>query len=32
MPSMKNYELSSFYGNTIKGSGTGLYAGITVDW
>lgn len=27
-----NYELSSFFGTTIKGAGTGLYAGITVDW
>ncbi len=28
----ESYELSSFYGTTIQGSGTGLYAGITVDW
>ncbi len=28
----ESYELSSFYGTTIQGSGSGLYAGITVDW
>lgn len=27
----ENYELSNF-GTTVKGSGTGIYAGITVDW
>lgn len=26
------YELSSFFGTTIPGSGTGFYAGITMDW
>jgi vitamin B12 transporter len=26
------YELSSFFGTTIAGAGTGVYAGITVDW
>ena len=28
----EDYDLSSFYGTTIKGAGTGLYAGITIDW
>jgi vitamin B12 transporter len=28
----EDYELSSFYGTTIKGAGTGLYAGVTIDW
>ena len=28
----ENYQLSSFYGTTTEGAGTGLYAGITVDW
>ncbi len=28
----ENYDLSSFFGTTVKGAGTGLYAGITVDW
>lgn len=28
----EDYELSNFYGTTVKGAGTGLYAGITVDW
>jgi vitamin B12 transporter len=28
----EDYELSNFYGTTIKGAGTGLYAGLTVDW
>lgn len=28
----ENYELSSFGASTIHGSGTGLYAGITLDW
>lgn len=28
----ENYQLSSFYGTTVQGAGTGLYAGITVDW
>jgi len=28
----EDYELSSFYGTTVKGAGTGLYAGITFDW
>ena len=27
-----NYELSRFGGTNIQGSGTGVYAGITVDW
>lgn len=27
-----NYQLSNFYGTTVQGSGTGLYAGITVNW
>jgi outer membrane cobalamin receptor len=26
------YQLSSFYGTVTEGAGTGLYAGITVDW
>ena len=28
----ENYQLASFGGSTIQGAGTGLYAGITVDW
>lgn len=28
----EEYELSSFFGTTLPGAGTGLYAGITVDW
>lgn len=28
----ESYELSSFYGTTVQGAGTGLYAGLTVDW
>ncbi|MES2657152.1 MAG: TonB-dependent receptor [Verrucomicrobiota bacterium] len=28
----ESYQLSNFFGTTIQGSGTGLYAGITVDW
>lgn len=28
----ETYELSSFFGTTIPGAGTGVYAGITVDW
>jgi outer membrane cobalamin receptor len=27
-----DYELSNFYGDPIKGAGTGVYAGVTVDW
>ncbi len=27
-----NYQLASFFGTTVQGSGTGVYAGITVDW
>jgi vitamin B12 transporter len=28
----ETYELSSFFGTTIPGAGTGVYAGVTVDW
>ena len=28
----EDYELYSGYGNTVKGAGTGLYAGLTIDW
>jgi outer membrane cobalamin receptor len=28
----QDYELSSFAGNTVEGAGTGLYAGLTIDW
>lgn len=28
----EDYELSKFYGTTVKGAGTGFFAGITVDW
>jgi len=28
----EEYELASFYGSTVEGAGTGVYAGITVDW
>lgn len=28
----ESYQLSSFYGTVVEGTGTGLYAGITVDW
>jgi outer membrane cobalamin receptor len=28
----ENYQLASFGGSTIEGAGTGIYAGITVDW
>ncbi|HEX5791505.1 MAG TPA: TonB-dependent receptor, partial [Luteolibacter sp.] len=28
----EDYELSSFYGTTTPGAGTGVYAGVTVDW
>ena len=27
-----DYELSNFYGDPIKGTGAGFYAGVTVDW
>lgn len=27
-----DYELSNFYGDPIKGAGTGVYAGVTIDW
>jgi vitamin B12 transporter len=27
-----DYELSNFYGDPIKGTGAGVYAGVTVDW
>jgi len=27
-----DYELSDFYGQSIKGTGRGIYAGITIDW
>jgi iron complex outermembrane receptor protein len=27
-----NYELSNFYGDIIKGTGAGVYAGVTIDW
>jgi vitamin B12 transporter len=28
----ESYQLSSFFGSTVQGAGTGVYAGITVDW
>jgi vitamin B12 transporter len=28
----KNYELYNGWGSVVQGAGTGLYAGITVDW
>jgi len=28
----EEYELASFYGSTVEGAGTGIYAGVTVDW
>ncbi len=28
----EDYQLASFYGSTIQGAGSGIYAGITVDW
>ena len=28
----KNYQLYNGYGSTAQGAGTGIYAGITVDW
>jgi outer membrane cobalamin receptor len=28
----QDYDLSSFFGTTIPGAGTGIYAGITMDW
>jgi vitamin B12 transporter len=28
----ESYELASFFGSTVEGAGTGVYAGITVDW
>ena len=28
----RNYELSNFSGTIVDGAGTGLFAGITVDW
>jgi outer membrane cobalamin receptor len=28
----ENYELYNGYGSVAQGAGTGLYAGITVDW
>ncbi len=28
----ENYQLASFFGTPIEGAGTGVYAGITVDW
>jgi outer membrane cobalamin receptor len=27
-----DYELSNFYGDPIKGTGAGIYAGVSVDW
>jgi iron complex outermembrane receptor protein len=27
-----DYEVSNFYGDPIKGTGAGVYAGVTVDW
>lgn len=27
-----NYQLANFTGSVVEGSGTGVYAGITVDW
>ncbi|MEN9974807.1 MAG: hypothetical protein RLZZ282_813 [Verrucomicrobiota bacterium] len=27
-----NYQLYNGYGSTAQGAGTGIYAGITVDW
>ena len=27
-----DYELSNFYGDPIKGTGAGVYAGVTIDW
>jgi vitamin B12 transporter len=27
-----DYELSNFYGDPIKGTGAGFYAGVTIDW
>jgi outer membrane cobalamin receptor len=27
-----DYELSNFFGDPIKGTGAGFYAGVTVDW
>lgn len=28
----EDYQLASFFGSPIQGSGSGIYAGITVDW
>jgi len=28
----EEYQLASFYGSTVQGAGTGVYAGITIDW
>lgn len=28
----EDYQLSSFGGTAVEGAGTGLYAGITIDW
>jgi vitamin B12 transporter len=28
----ENYQLSNFYGTVVQGPGTGIYAGLTVDW
>ncbi|HEX7261721.1 MAG TPA: TonB-dependent receptor, partial [Luteolibacter sp.] len=28
----ESYELASFFGSTVEGAGTGVYAGITLDW
>ncbi|MFN6018029.1 MAG: TonB-dependent receptor plug domain-containing protein [Verrucomicrobiota bacterium] len=27
-----DYELSNFFGDPIKGTGAGVYAGVTIDW
>lgn len=28
----EDYQLSNFFGTVIQGSGTGIYAGLTLDW
>jgi vitamin B12 transporter len=28
----EDYQLGSFFGSTVQGAGSGVYAGITVDW